>query len=555
MLRVCLWSVLLLVAIFVEHGSVYADSALQSHGVRRAVMFELTFPNSDLIWLGDPASPNTLIYLRAGAKPIATDVCVTTLTQNTQSPARRYMREARVATLDGKKTVYAFTKNSERVIGTIDDKNRFAPNDFYVNHHDHLPTWPIDASLLSFDEKQNALYYAVDVTGPVMDESLDFLPLALKDSSGNAVGGQYAIEVATSAETKSPVASLVLKSPGSSVVIATGTMPTVTRRQEANLESYDTKKGTYQLESAYRAGMESKEDVPSVTFSFPGEFSKSIKDDGPSLVLLEQTHQSTSSDPVVSAVKIDGHFEDWRNVSGVDDPRGDVVPYLDYVPDVDLLEFKIAHDDDHIYYYARVAGKVGRTHHDDGRSYFYAYMDVDQDPRTGFLPSRDDDCYFGVEIGDDCEVQFEFVNNAFRKTFYGFCGLGGDSHVLKQQVTLGKSQYGRLDEKGQEREHYKAEYTYRKGVAEITEDLKLGTSDTITLAVSPDGSEVEVVSTYSGFLKDPNGKPTVSTGQTIDVAAGMESDSKAYFGKTRWGADSTPPIRGYKLTPRSTRKQ
>jgi hypothetical protein len=27
----------------------------------------------------------------------------------------------------------------------------------------------------------------------------------------------------------------------------------------------------------------------------------------------------------------------------------------------------------------------------------------------------------------------------------------------------------------------------------------------------------------------------------------MESDSKAYPGKTRWAADSTAPIRGYRL--------
>ena len=89
------------------------------------------------------------------------------------------------------------------------------------------------------------------------------------------------------------------------------------------------------------------------------------------------------------------------------------------------------------------------------------------------------------------------------------------------------------------------------GIAEITEDLKLGTSDTIKIAVSPDGSEVEVVSSLNGFLKDRDGRPTVALGQTIDVAAGMECDSKAYPGKTRWSADSTKPIRGYRLMPRS----
>ena len=182
-----------------------------------------------------------------------------------------------------------------------------------------------------------------------------------------------------------------------------------------------------------------------------------------------------------------------------------------------------------------------------GRGYFYAYMDVDQNPGTGFLPTRDDDCYFGVDIGDDCEVQFEFVNNKFRKSFYGFCGLGGNENVLKQQVTIGKSQYGRFDESGVERANYKSEYIYRNGTTEITEDLKLGTSDTIRLAVSPDGREVEIASAFTGFLKDSAGRPTVKLGQTIDLAAGMECDSKAYLGKTRWAADSTTPIRGYRL--------
>ena len=157
---------------------------------------------------------------------------------------------------------------------------------------------------------------------------------------------------------------------------------------------------------------------------------------------------------------------------------------------------------------------------------------------TGFLPTRDDDCYFGVDIGDDCEVQFEFVNNAFRKSFYGFCGLGGDENVLKQEVTIGKSQYGRFDDNGVERANYKSEYIYRDGITEITEDLKLGTSDTIRLAVSPDGSEVEVDVHIHRFPQKSAGRPTVSLGQTIDLAAGMECDSKAYLGKA-WAADST----------------
>ena len=299
--------------------------------------------------------------------------------------------------------------------------------------------------------------------------------------------------------------------------------------------------------------IDNKDTEPSVTVSLTGEFTSSVLSDAKSFIVIDPPKPADPPKAAPVKIAIDGNFDDWRNVAGVDDRRGDLVPYLEYVPDVDLLEFKVAHDEQHIYLYARVAGQVGRSHPDGGRGYFYAYMDVDQNPDTGFLPTRDDDCYFGVDIGDDCEVQFEFVNNTFRKSFYGFCGLGGDENVLKQKVAIGKSQYGRLDDNGVERANYKSEYIYRDGITEITEDLQLGTSDTIRLAVSPDGREVEVASTFTGFLKDSEGRPTVKLGQTIDLAAGMECDSKAYLGKTRWAADSTIAIRGYRLNPPDNR--
>jgi hypothetical protein len=70
-------------------------------------------------------------------------------------------------------------------------------------------------------------------------------------------------------------------------------------------------------------------------------------------------------------------------------------------------------------------------------------------------------------------------------------------------------------------------------------------NDSIRVAISPDGSEVEVSSTLSGFLKDRAGQPIVRLGQSIDVAVGMECDSKAYPGKTRWAADNTCIIRAH----------
>lgn len=533
--------------------AVAADPARSTaSSIKRQFEFELTFANRNLVWLGDPASPTASAQVKPGARPIATDACVTTNVESHQLAGRRYLREARITTEGNQRTVRAFTAQREVPIGTLDAEGHFAPNDFYLHNHDLLPSWPTDASLLEYDAKENALFYQVDSDAPAVRETLDFLPLDLRDGNNRAVTGRYSIEY-TSAEssdsTMAPVVRLNFKNGDTVVPLATATVPRVFRRADVQLESYDNTSGTYLPESAYRAGSSSAEaGEPSVTLTIGGEFTAAVNASGPLLVFKAgQANRSVELEP--AKIAIDGNFDDWRNVAGVDDPRGDVVPYLEYVPDVDLLEFKVAHDDEHIYFYARVAGQVGRTHPDGGRGYFYAYMDVDQNAGTGFLPTRDDDCYYGVDIGDDCEVQFEFVDNKFRKTFYGFCGIGGDENVLKQQVTLGKSIYGRLDENGKERPNYKAEYTYRDGKTEITKDLKHGTSDTILLAVSPDGREVEVVSSLKGFLKDPQGKPTIRVGQTIDVAAGMESDSKFYPGKTRWGADSTAAIRGYKLTP------
>ena len=539
----------------------------------REVTFELTFAQSDLVWLGDPASPTAAVYPKPGAQPIATDACVTTVSSDPVSPPRRYYREARIADVDGTRTVYAFTSRREKVIGSVSGAGLFVPNDFYRDNRELLPSWPVDTSVLKYDAERSALYIDAEVPGPLVSETLDFLPLKLSDRDGEDVTGRFSIDFASKSSLTAPrsnaqnndptsrrivrgansdraAVALTLNNNGEPITLATATLPSVFRGDDVAIGSFDNATGTYLPEAAYRAGARSDGAEPSVTVTLSGEFTSVVDAQSESLIVTKAVTGADSAVAVTpTRISIDGNFDDWRNTTGVDDPRGDLVPYLEYIPDVDLLELKVSHDDAHIYLYARVAGRVGCCHPDGGRSYFYAYMDVDRDPGTGFLPTRDDDCYFGVTIGDDCEVQFEFVDNRLLKTFYGFCGLGGNDNVLEQVVTLGKSQYGRFDPQGRERANYKAEYIYTGGETAITADLKPGTSDTIHLAVSPDGHEVEVVSTLTGFLKNPQGEPTVGLGQSIDVAAGMECDSKAYPGKTRWAADSTPAIRGYTLTP------
>ena len=53
-------------------------------------------------------------------------------------------------------------------------------------------------------------------------------------------------------------------------------------------------------------------------------------------------------------ISIDGIFDDWRNRKGIADAAGDYVNYLYPNPDTDILEFKVDHDENYLYFYSRV---------------------------------------------------------------------------------------------------------------------------------------------------------------------------------------------------------
>ena len=95
-----------------------------------------------------------------------------------------------------------------------------------------------------------------------------------------------------------------------------------------------------------------------------------------------------------------------------------------------------------------------------------------------------------------------------------------------------------------ERDRYKVEYVNYKGKRSITHDYTPGTSEDIIVALSPDGSEVEVKALLSGFLKDTSGKRLMQKGQKIDIAFGVEGSSD-FYGAGEWGADSSPVIYDY----------
>jgi hypothetical protein len=283
-----------------------------------------------------------------------------------------------------------------------------------------------------------------------------------------------------------------------------------------------------------------------ITLTFKGEFSNRIATiDSELCIKKEKENLSEEYNPIPGKIEIDGYFQEWRNIPGVKDIKGDHVTYLYANPDTDLLEFKVSNDDKYLYIYSRVAGVHGRTG-EKGRYYWYAYIDVDRDPSTGYPPTRDDNCYFGISLGDDCEAQFEFVGNRFVKTFFGFTGIGAEKEVLDGELTLGPSYYSPEGKDGKKRDRYKIEYVNRLGTRFITHDYTEGTSEDIIVALSPDGSEVEVKVELDGFLKDTAGNMLLHPGKEIDIALGVEGSSD-HYGSDNWGADSSPVVYGYKL--------
>lgn len=281
-----------------------------------------------------------------------------------------------------------------------------------------------------------------------------------------------------------------------------------------------------------------------LSLTFKGSYSNEISLDG-SDIFVDMKNNTLQTSQKSNEVTIDGNFQDWRNIKGIGDVKEDYISYLFENPDTDLLEFKVTNDNKYIYFYTRVSGAHGRTG-SKGRYYWYTYIDVDSNPLTGYPPTRDDNCYFGIPIGDDSEAQFEFIGNKFVKTFFGFTGVGAEKEVLSGNLKLGPSYYSRTDKNGNKRDRYKMEYVHRNGSRYTTEDYTEGTSDDIIIALSPDGSEVEVRAEMKGFLKDVEGNSLMQIGKIIDIAVGVEGSSD-HYNSGNWGADSSAVIYGYKI--------
>ena len=473
------------------------------------------------------------ILLSDSADLLNLDFYIETITQSNSVNAASSIWDGRVYEEDGNLIVGGYSsKYNERPVGKIDNKGRFVPQ-LAGEDSKEFPILLIPKEQIVFDPFEWKLFRVKDSKGENSKSSYNsFLPIDIYEQNGKLLNSVH-FEIESNPANSSLILYGVID--GYKIEIA-----------KCNLKDSKITKSRKGYQPDLIEGCSQPADGKVLTLTFEGEFSSNIISKSGELYLKNELAILDHYNQLMEKkIEIDGDFSDWRNVHGVSDIAGDYVSYLYTNPDTDLLEIKVSNDDKYLYLYSRVTGAHGRTG-EKGRYYWYSYIDVDQDASTGYPPTRDDNCYFGIPIGDDSEAQFEFIGNKFVKTFFGFTGIGAEKEVLSGSLELGPSFYSAKDKNGNKRDKYKTEYVNREGSRFITHDYTEGTSEDIIVALSPDASQVEVRVELAGFLQDKSGSPLIQPGQKIDIAIGVEGSSD-HYGSNNWGADSSPVIYGYEI--------
>jgi len=272
-------------------------------------------------------------------------------------------------------------------------------------------------------------------------------------------------------------------------------------------------------------------------------------------------------------IKIDGKFGDWAHLPKYEDPEGDTHDTdprgydedpkpVEHV-DVDLLEYRLAHDDKALYFYMRAKGQIGRTEKGDadgkgaGRYYVNLTIDVDQNDETGY--SLNGGGYHPNSRGYDVNAELEFYNGALNVAKYlNHCVPNAEA---LPQAFLDQSS-GKY-QKGKNGPYPAGFMTFAPSVYADYTEWVYHDDDTITFvrdagpavglgvvsyALSGDGREIEMRFPYRGFLKDEKGKPIIGVGSVLDVSYSLEASGES-VNADEWASDTAEPILKYRVTP------
>ncbi len=292
-------------------------------------------------------------------------------------------------------------------------------------------------------------------------------------------------------------------------------------------------------------------------------------------------------------ITIDGNFNDWIPITNYSDPAddqhdtdhdqaSDTPAYVDH-PDVDLLKYKVSHDNENFYFYFEATGQIGRTQMENmaqglraGRYYVIVTIDVDNNDVTGY-PLYEGGYYTGTTntTGYDANAEIEFFNGAFNTGHYlqhgarndaeleqAFADQSNGGYIYPGPETQGPFMPGFVNVLPGTYDYY-TQWVYKEndpgfgGNDSVTfvQDKGPVIQGNITYALSPDGHQLEMKVPFKGFLVDANGDPIVSIGKTVDLSFSLEASGElsnevsAANPAGIWASDTGEPIIGYQLTP------
>lgn len=268
-------------------------------------------------------------------------------------------------------------------------------------------------------------------------------------------------------------------------------------------------------------------------------------------------------------IRIDGRFDDWKNVRSHTDPVGDThdtdhkergdQPSVVEHPDADLVEYKVAHDAKNLYCFFRSRGQIARTQKTGegkpaGRFYVIVAIDVDDKDETGYWLHEGG--YYPTSRGYDVNAEIEFYDGAFNTACY--LNHGARDPAELRQAFLDQSQ-------GKYREGHDGPYpagfmrllpgTYKQytqwvphadGTLTFVRDK--GPVVKGIAQAAHDGDRLEACFPLRGFLKDEKGRPIIAAGSKLNLSFSLEASGE-FSPSGNWASDTADPIRGYVLTP------
>ncbi len=289
---------------------------------------------------------------------------------------------------------------------------------------------------------------------------------------------------------------------------------------------------------------------------------------------------------VGATIDIDGDFTDWNQVAGasgtdpVDDQHdtdhdqlNDIPAYVEH-PDVDLLEYRVSHDAENLYFYFKSTGIIGNTQAESGdaragRFYVIVTIDVDQNDTTGY-PLHEGG-YYPTTPGYDANAELEFFNGEFNTGHYINHGALNqeqlDQAFLDQTLGAyvagndGPYSPGFVEILPGNYDFY-TQWVYQENNPTTDSDDQIVfvrdkgpiVEGIVSYALSADGHELEMKAPLKGFLIDQFGNPIIGLGSTLDLSFSLEASGElanvsAQNPNGEWASDTADPIYGYYVAP------